>query len=146
MITFLKAHKRLTVIARSWAAFLACWLIPNWQEGPLYFLSFSALFVMLIGSQTSWLSRVLDLSERLIPGKPRHSTTSAPCRTWPRYHQVPDGPASDVACRSVSPGSDPMIFAAQLVGSPTAPGTSGTGATLPVQHGERRPPVRASPS
>jgi len=74
VITFLRAHKRLTVIALSWAAFFAFWLIPNWQEGPLYFLSFSALFVMLIGSQMFWLSRVLDLAERLIPGKPR--------RTW----------------------------------------------------------------
>ena len=69
VITFLRAHRRLMVIAFSWVAFCALWLIPNWEEGPLYFLSFSALFVMLIGSQMFWLSRVLDLAEYVIPGK-----------------------------------------------------------------------------
>lgn len=42
MITFLRAHKRVSVITFLWFAFCAFWLIPNWREGPFYFLFFSA--------------------------------------------------------------------------------------------------------
>ncbi|HSB12042.1 MAG TPA: metallophosphoesterase [Blastocatellia bacterium] len=70
MITFFRAHKRVSVITFSWVAFCAFWLIPNWREGPFYFLVFSAGFVMLIASQLFWIHCVLDLGERFIPGKP----------------------------------------------------------------------------
>jgi predicted MPP superfamily phosphohydrolase len=71
MIAFLRAHKRLTVIAVSWAVFFAFWLIPNLSEGPFYFVLFSALWVILIASQFFWIRWVVDLGERFIPGKPR---------------------------------------------------------------------------
>jgi hypothetical protein len=71
MISFLRAHKRVSVITLSWVAFCALRLIPNWREGPLYFLFFSAMFVMLISSQLFWICRVVGLGERFIPGKPR---------------------------------------------------------------------------
>lgn len=73
MITVLRAHKRVTVIAVLWMVFCVLWLIPNRREGPGYFLLFSALFVILIGSQFFWIGRVLDLGEHFIPGKPRRA-------------------------------------------------------------------------
>jgi hypothetical protein len=74
MITFLRAHERAAVIAFSWVVFCAFWLIPNRREGPFYFLFFSAVFVTLIASQLFWIGCVLDVGERLVPGKLR--------RTW----------------------------------------------------------------
>ena len=73
MITLLRTHKRMMVIIFSWIAFCAFWLIPNWSEGPFYFVLFSALFVMLIASQFFWIGCVLDLAEHLIPGKRRRA-------------------------------------------------------------------------
>jgi predicted MPP superfamily phosphohydrolase len=73
MISFLRAHKRASVIFFSWVAFFAFVLIPNWREGPLYFLFFSSLFVMLMASQLFWVGRVVGLGERFIPGKPRRA-------------------------------------------------------------------------
>jgi predicted MPP superfamily phosphohydrolase len=73
MIAFLKAHKRATVIVVSWIVFFVFWLIPNRREGPFYFVLFSAVFVMLIASQLFWMGCLLDLGERLIPGKPRRA-------------------------------------------------------------------------
>ena len=73
MIRFLRAHKRVSVIIFSWVAFCAFVLIPNWREGPFYFLFFSALFVMLIASQLFWVGHVVGLGERFIPGKPRRA-------------------------------------------------------------------------
>jgi hypothetical protein len=73
MISFFRAHKRVSVITFLWVAFCAFWLIPNWREGPFYFLVFSAGFVMLIASQLFWIRCVLDLGERFIPGKPRRA-------------------------------------------------------------------------
>src|SRR5215472_11976249 len=59
LITFLRAHKRVSVITFSWIVFFAFFLIPNWHEGPepSYFLIFSAGFVTLIASQLfpDWL-------------------------------------------------------------------------------------------
>jgi hypothetical protein len=56
MISFLRAHKR--VITFSLVAFGAFWLTPSWSEvGPFDFLSFFALFVMLIVSQIFWVGR-----------------------------------------------------------------------------------------
>ena len=68
MISFVRAHKR--VIAFSLVAFGAFWLAPSWGElGPLYFLLFFAIFVMLITSQLFWIRRVHELGERMIPSK-----------------------------------------------------------------------------
>src|SRR5216683_3321617 len=68
MISFLRAHKR--VITFSLVAFGAFWLAPSWGEaGPLYFLLFFAIFVMLIISQLFWIRRVSELGERMIPSK-----------------------------------------------------------------------------
>ena len=76
MITFLRAHKRL--ITFSLVAFGAFWLTPSWSEvGPLGFLFFFALFLMLIVSQIFWVGRVVDLGERFIPGKPRRAWLTA---------------------------------------------------------------------
>jgi predicted MPP superfamily phosphohydrolase len=77
MISFLRAHKRVSVIIFSWVAFCALVLIPNWREGPFYFLFFSALFVTLIASQLFWIPRIVDLVERFIPGKPRRAWLTA---------------------------------------------------------------------
>jgi hypothetical protein len=77
MISFFKAHKRVSVIFFSWVAFCALVLIPNWREGPFYFLFFSAIFVILIASKLFWVGRVVDLGERFIPGKPRRAWLTA---------------------------------------------------------------------
>jgi hypothetical protein len=47
MITFIRAHKRLTVIIFLWVVFCGFFIIPNWHDGPepLYFLVFSIGFV-----------------------------------------------------------------------------------------------------
>jgi predicted MPP superfamily phosphohydrolase len=71
MIGFFRAHTYVSVITFSWIVFFVFWLIPNWREGPFYFLILSAGFVMLIASQLFWIRCVLDLGERFIPGKPR---------------------------------------------------------------------------
>jgi hypothetical protein len=93
MITFLRAHKRVSVITFLWVAFCAFWLIPNWREGPFYFLFFSAIFVMLIASQLFWIRRVVDLGERFIPGKPRRAwltaIASVVCLFFFAYNFVP---------------------------------------------------------
>src|SRR5260370_7004010 len=68
MIGFVRAHKR--VITLSLVACGAFWLAPSWGEaGPLYFLLFFAIFVMLIISQLFWIRRVSELGERMIPSK-----------------------------------------------------------------------------
>src|SRR6266849_6263485 len=77
MISFFRAHKRVSVITFAWVAFCAFVLIPNWREGPFYFLFFSTLFVTLIASQLFWIPRVVDLGERFIPGKPRRAWLTA---------------------------------------------------------------------
>ena len=69
MINFFRAHKRASVIFFSWVAFFTFVLIPNWREGPFYFLFFSALFVSMIGSQVFWVPRVVGLGEQFILGQ-----------------------------------------------------------------------------
>src|SRR5712671_4787653 len=69
MINFFRAHKRASVIFFSWVAFFTFVLIPNWREGPFYFLFFSALFVSMIGSQVFWIPRVVGLGEQFILGR-----------------------------------------------------------------------------
>jgi predicted MPP superfamily phosphohydrolase len=66
MISFLRAHKRASVVFFSWVAFFAFVLIPNLREGPFSFLFFSALFVTMIASQVFWIPRVVGLAERFI--------------------------------------------------------------------------------
>src|SRR6266496_5449093 len=77
MISFFRAHKRVSVITLLWVVFCAFWLIPNWREGPFYFLFFSAIFVMLIARQLFWIRRVVGLGERFFPGKPRRAWLTA---------------------------------------------------------------------
>src|SRR5260221_5062407 len=69
MINFFRAHKRASVIFFSWVAFFTFVLIPNWREGPFYFLFFSALFVSMIGSQVFWIPRVVGVGEPFILGQ-----------------------------------------------------------------------------
>jgi predicted MPP superfamily phosphohydrolase len=69
IIRFVRAHKRVSMIIFSWVAFCAFVLIPNWREGPFFFLFFSALFVTMIASQVFWIPRVVGLAERFILGK-----------------------------------------------------------------------------
>jgi predicted MPP superfamily phosphohydrolase len=73
VVSFFRAHKRLSVIIFSWVLFCAFVLIPNWRQGPepSDFLFFSALFVTLIASQLFWIPRLVGLGERFVPGKPR---------------------------------------------------------------------------
>src|SRR5260370_23877961 len=69
MRSFVGAHKGVSLIIFSWVVFCAFVLIPNWREGPFYFLFFSTLFVTLIASQLFWIPRVVGLGERFILGK-----------------------------------------------------------------------------
>jgi len=98
-IGLIGAHKRVSVITFLWVVFCAFWLIPNWREGPFYFLFFSAIFVMLIAGQLFWMARVVDLGERFIPGKPRRAwltaIASAVCLFFFAYNFVPYSPRSD---------------------------------------------------
>jgi predicted MPP superfamily phosphohydrolase len=77
IIRFVRAHKRVSVIIFSWVAFCAFVLIPNWREGPFYFLFFSALFLTLLASQLFWIPRVVDFGARFVPGKPHRSWLTA---------------------------------------------------------------------
>src|SRR5437773_12350367 len=76
MISFLRAHKGVSVIIFSWVVFCAFVLIPSWREGPFAFVFFSILFVTMIASQLFWIPRVIGLGERFILGKPQ--------RIWPK--------------------------------------------------------------
>src|SRR5437762_8649881 len=73
MITFIRAHKRLTVIIFLWVVFCVFFIIPNWHEGPepLYFLIFSTGFVTLISAQLFWIGGILAFGKRFISGKPQ---------------------------------------------------------------------------
>jgi predicted MPP superfamily phosphohydrolase len=80
MSSFFRAHKRVIsrVITFSLVALCAFWLSPSWSEvGPVGFLFFFALFVMLIFSQIFWVGRVVGLGTRFIPGKPRRAWLTA---------------------------------------------------------------------
>jgi hypothetical protein len=79
-IGLIRAHKRVIsrVITFPVVAFAASWLAPSWSEvGPVGFLFFFALFVMLIFSQIFWVGRVVGLGERFIPGKPPRAWLTA---------------------------------------------------------------------
>jgi len=113
MIRFFRAHKRVSVITSSWVLFCAFVLIPNWREGPFYFLFFSGIFVMLIASQLFWIGRVVGLGERLIPGKPRRAwltaIASVVCLSFFAYYigpyispwEIPRGDSTHLTLRHV---------------------------------------------
>src|SRR6478672_2891009 len=73
MITFIRAHKRLTVNIFLWLVFCGFFIIPNCHEGPepLYFLVFSTGFLTLISAQLFWIGGILALGKRFIGGKPQ---------------------------------------------------------------------------
>src|SRR5207245_9372560 len=73
MITFIRAHKRLTVIIFVWVVFYGFFIIPTWHEWPepLYFLVFSTVFVTLISAQLFWIGGILAFGKRFISGKPQ---------------------------------------------------------------------------
>src|SRR5690242_2771512 len=109
MIRFFKTHKRVSVIFLSWVAFCALTLIPNWREGPFFFLFFSAIFVILIASQLFWVGRVVGVGERFIPGKPRRTWLTAVatvvCLFFFAYNigpwDIPRGNTTHLTLRSV---------------------------------------------
>jgi hypothetical protein len=70
MISFFRAHKRaITILLVVLCAF---WLSPSFERSEAFsFLLFFGIFVLLIASQLFWIRRVLDLGDRLIPGKSR---------------------------------------------------------------------------
>ena len=71
MITIFSANKRVITFALlGWVIFFIIFLIPNWSEGPFYFVFFSAMFFLLIASQVFWIRRLAELGKRLIPVKP----------------------------------------------------------------------------
>jgi predicted MPP superfamily phosphohydrolase len=69
-MTIHKGRKR--VITFSLVAACAFWIVPGWSQVgfPSFLLSFGT-FMILFGSQVFWIGRVLDISERFIPGKHR---------------------------------------------------------------------------
>jgi uncharacterized protein len=109
MISFFRAHKRLSIIFILWAVLCSLILLPNWREGPLYLLFFSTLFLMLIASQVFWVVRVVDLGERFIPGKRRRGWLTAiacvVCLFFFAYNMgpwpVPRGNSTHLTLRSI---------------------------------------------
>ena len=77
MISFFRAHKRLSIIFALWAVLCSLILLPNWREGLFYLLFFCTLFLMLIASQVFWVVQFVDLGVRFIPGKPRRGWLTA---------------------------------------------------------------------
>ena len=68
MISFFRAHKGAIIFFLvAWLVFFVFWLIPNWSEGPFYFVFFSAMFLVLVASQLFWIRRVGELGKRLVP-------------------------------------------------------------------------------
>ncbi|HSB12043.1 MAG TPA: metallophosphoesterase [Blastocatellia bacterium] len=72
MISFFRAHKRVIILLLVFA-FSAFLLIHPGELGRFYALLFFAIFVMLFASQFFWIRRVLELGERVVPGKPRRA-------------------------------------------------------------------------
>jgi len=68
-IGLIRAHKLILFFVVTRLIFLVLWLIPNWSEGPFYFVFSSVMFVILVGSQLFWIARVGDIDKRLIPRK-----------------------------------------------------------------------------
>ncbi len=68
-IGFIRAHKLIFFFLVTWLIFLVLWLIPNWGEGPFYFVFSSVMFVILVASQLFWIARVGDIGKRLISRK-----------------------------------------------------------------------------
>ena len=70
MISFFRAHKgAITFFLVAWLVFFVFWLIPNWSEGPFYFVFFSAMFLVSVASQLFWIRHLGELGKRLVPRK-----------------------------------------------------------------------------
>jgi len=55
-IAFIRAHKLSLFFLFSWLILLVLWLIPNWSEGPFYFVFISTHYcpnVLISGSRKS---------------------------------------------------------------------------------------------
>ena len=68
-IGFIGSHKLSLFLLFSWLIFLPLWLIPNWIEGPFYFVFLSIMFVILVGSQLFWIYRIGKVGKKLISHK-----------------------------------------------------------------------------
>jgi predicted MPP superfamily phosphohydrolase len=66
------AHRRVIVFVLIFA-YAAFRIVHPDEEGRFFDLFFIALLVMVVASQLFWIRRVLDLTERFIPGKPRRA-------------------------------------------------------------------------
>jgi uncharacterized protein len=66
---FIRAHKLSLFFLCSWLIFFVLWLIPNWSEGPFYFVFMSIMFVIIVGSQLFWISRIGRAGKELISRK-----------------------------------------------------------------------------
>jgi uncharacterized protein len=68
-VGFIKTQKLILFFLFSWLIFLVLWLIPNWSEGPFYFVFSSVMFVIIVASQLFWIARIGDVGKRLISRK-----------------------------------------------------------------------------
>ena len=66
---FIRAHKLILFFVFSWLIFFVLWLIPNWSEGPFYFVFMSIMFLIIVGSQLFWISRIRKVGKKLISRK-----------------------------------------------------------------------------
>jgi uncharacterized protein len=63
---FIRAHKLILFFLFSWLIFFVLWLMPNRSEGPFYFVFMSIMFVIIVGSQLFWMSRIGKVGKKLI--------------------------------------------------------------------------------
>src|SRR5215467_11354056 len=68
-IAFIRAHKLSLFFLFSWLILLVLWLIPNWSEGPFYFVFISTIFLIIVGSQVFWVSLIGKVGRKLISRK-----------------------------------------------------------------------------
>jgi len=66
---FIRAHKLILFFLFSWLIFFVLWLMPNRSEGPFYFVFMSIMFVIIVGSQLFWMSRISKVGKKLISRK-----------------------------------------------------------------------------
>ena len=76
MFRLLRAHRRRIAISLllAYAAFVV--IHPD-EEGRISDLIWFAVLVMFIASQLFWIRRIVDVGERLLPGKPRRALLGA---------------------------------------------------------------------
>jgi predicted MPP superfamily phosphohydrolase len=68
-VVFIRDHKLGLFFLFSWLIFFVLWLIPNWSEGLFYFVFMSLMFVIIVGSQLFWISRIGKVGKKLISRK-----------------------------------------------------------------------------